>query len=230
MTAIHLGFVGTAGCEPYDVPYENDGRLIRNVVPVSSDQPRSSWGYSDDFTWHTDNPNLPFADGELLVDAIPRVLAFQAIRNLEAVPTEMISVDEVLSNLGPTDVKALTSPYFRIEPPESGDPGSPRMVGAPIVEQSSSGVWWARYDRTSVDSVVKEYGQALSRFANGMSSVRPLAPVLQPGQLLLFDNYRVLHQRRAFEPASPGSTRRWLRRVYARVNGMSVGPPSLSEG
>jgi alpha-ketoglutarate-dependent taurine dioxygenase len=38
--------------------------------------------------------------------------------------------------------------------------------------------------------------------------------VLNPGEFLIFDNYRVLHRRRAFTPG-PAPTARWLRRCYA---------------
>lgn len=54
---------------------------------------------------------------------------------------------------------------------------------------------------------------ALDVFSRVLHSVQPYSLVLQPGQILIFDNLRVLHRRSAFSPLVDGS--RWLRRQYA---------------
>ncbi len=59
--AIHLGMIRLLGCTPFAVSYENDGRLIRNVVPnPAASGTTSSWGADSEFFWHSDNPHQPF--------------------------------------------------------------------------------------------------------------------------------------------------------------------------
>ena len=60
--ALHLGLIALVGMVPYAVPYENDGKLMRNVVPNPQAAATSSWGFRKEFFWHTDNPHLHFGE------------------------------------------------------------------------------------------------------------------------------------------------------------------------
>ena len=51
--------------------------------------------------------------------------------------------------------------------------------------------------------------------------------VVEPGTVLVFDNYRVVHARDMFDPGADLSVARWLRRCYAchsLTNGIMVDP------
>ena len=214
-TLVHLGVVELIGATPYNVVYENSGQLLRNVAPVESESPQSSWGYTGDFFWHTDNPNLPFGNDTLPIhDAIPRLLVFQSIRNTERVPTEMIAAGDVAMEVGQDAYGRLCEDSFNVDPPESGEYGSPRLRDVSLFVDNGGKVW-ARFDPQSVTASQVDGDLVLREFVEAMKSVSPWSPILAPGQMLILDNYTTLHQRRRFVPEEPRSQARWLRRVYA---------------
>lgn len=218
--AIHFGLIGLLGVTPYAVDYENDGRLLRNVVPnPTAAGLTSSWGADAEFFWHTDNPHLPF--GEPGTDPrpyVPRYLTFFAVRNTEQVPTEVMAVEAACESLDPRTRARLAMPNFRVAAPDSNDTvddGSRLSFdAAAIVEHVPGGKFRVRYDRGTTSARTQDAEQALAAWERALADTPCWAPVLAPGQFLIFDNYRVLHRRRAFTPAAPEAAR-WLRRCYA---------------
>src|SRR5439155_8176511 len=93
--AVHFGLIGLLDLTPFAVDYENNGKLIRNVVPnPAASGTTSSWGADAEFFWHTDNPHLPFGAGGLDPRPYPpRYLSFYAVRNSERVATEFMAVE-----------------------------------------------------------------------------------------------------------------------------------------
>jgi hypothetical protein len=221
INAVHLGLLQLIGngLTPYAVDYENDGRLIRNVVPnPAASGTTSSWGADTEFFWHTDNPHLPFArQGTDPRPSVPRYLTFYAVRNEERVPTEVLDVEASLARLDAETLAVLRSPSFDIAAPDSNDvgDGGERMAlrAAPLVQSVSIGNW-VRYDQGTTSATTPQAEKALSTWVDAMTACEGWEPVLTPGQFLIFDNYRVLHRRKAFTPG-PADSARWLRRCYA---------------
>jgi hypothetical protein len=213
INAIHFGLIQLLGTTPFAVGYENSGRLIRNVVPVPGAAGTSSWGADAEFFWHTDNPHLQFgergADPRLYV---PRYLTFYAVRNDERVPTEIIAIEEVVERLDELTRRRLRSPAYTVGAPASNDTGR-ALSDASILELSTHG-HHVRFDRGTTKAQSPEAREALEIWADVLEEVPAEELVLEPGEFLIFDNYRVLHRRRAFTPG-PAPTVRWLRRCYA---------------
>ncbi|WP_039933397.1 TauD/TfdA family dioxygenase [Streptomyces viridochromogenes] len=215
VNALHLGLVRLLEATPFAVPYENRGRLMRNVVPnPAATGTTSSWGSDAEFFWHTDNPHLPFGEpGHDPRPYVPRHLAFLALRNSERVPTDVVGVDPVLARLAPAVREALTRPEFEIGAPASIKLGAPPPVRGAVLEHSGATAR-LRYDHGTTRGLTARAAAALDELAEALSGADAEQFVLRPGDFLFFDNYRVLHRRRAFTPG-PKAGARWLRRCYA---------------
>lgn len=220
MNACHLGLIRLIGLTPYAVDYENDGKLIRNVVPnPAAAGTASSWGADSEFFWHTDNPHLPFGDpGADPRLYIPRYLTFCTARNDERVPTEVMAVETALERLPDEARRRLMEPAFEVAAPDSNDrasDGSRRArTDTALLELHGDDGHRVRYDRGTTRPVGPAAAAAMRDWVDALNAAPSLRPTLRPGQFLIFDNYRVVHRRRAFEPAPPDRAR-WLRRCYA---------------
>ncbi|MCJ0868787.1 TauD/TfdA family dioxygenase [Streptomyces sp. AP-93] len=218
VNAVHFGLIQLLGMTPYAVNYENLGRLMRNVVPnPAASGTTSSWGADSEFFWHTDNPHLPF--GEPGMDPrgyVPQYLTFYTARNEERVPTEIAAAEEMVRLLDPAVLRALEGRGFVVGAPDSNDfPESPELLDeAPLLERDATGRHRVRYDAGTTRGISAEAEQHLRSLHQALGQVRGSAITLDPGDFLVFDNYRVVHRRRAFTPAL-ASTARWLRRCYA---------------
>ncbi|MEE1754121.1 TauD/TfdA family dioxygenase [Streptomyces sp. SP18CS02] len=215
--AIHLGLIRILGCTPFAVSYENDGRLIRNVVPnPAASGTTSSWGADSEFFWHSDNPHQPFgppgSDPRLYT---PPYLTFYAIRNEERVPTEIAALDDVVVRLDEETRLGLLAPEFEVGAPDSNDGEAiGPLVKASVLEPAPDGRHRVRYDRGTTVGVTPAAQQALEQWGEVLKTVPSADLVLDTGDFMIFDNLRVLHRRKAFTPR-PHTTARWLRRCYA---------------
>ncbi|MFF9644129.1 TauD/TfdA family dioxygenase [Kitasatospora aureofaciens] len=219
VNALQLGLIALLGLTPYAVDYENSGKLIRNVVPnPEAAGTTSSWGADTEFFWHTDNPHLPFGESGLDPRPFPpRFLTFYAVRNIEQVATEFVGVEAALQGLPEDVLERLSSDEFLVKAPDSNDVAADgnrlALEGTAVIQRAPDGVLM-RYDRGTTRGMNAAADQALAALSEHLSRKPAFAPVLQPGQFLIFDNYRALHRRKAFDPA-PSGTARWLRRCYA---------------
>lgn len=218
VNALHLGLIQLLGAVPFAVGYENNGRLIRNVVPnPEAAGTTSSWGADSEFSWHTDNPHLPFGGRGLDPRPyVPRYLAFYAARNEEQVPTEIAAVDDVVARLSAGTRQVLGSAQFSVGAPASNDAASAgrcQLDWVPLLESGGHGDW-ARFDKGTTVAVTESARAALAEWNAALEQVPEKALMLGRDDFLIFDNYRVVHRRRAFTPA-PAERARWLRRCYA---------------
>ncbi|MEU6668190.1 TauD/TfdA family dioxygenase [Streptomyces sp. NPDC046727] len=215
--AIHLGLIRLIGCTPFAVAYENDGHLIRNVVPnPAACGTTSSWGADSEFFWHSDNPHQPFgrpgSDPRLYT---PPYLTFYAVRNEEQVPTEIAALDDVMVRLDPETRRILQTPEFEVGAPDSNDGGATRPLReAAVIEPDGTGRHRVRYDRGTTRGITDRARTALESWSQTLTTIPGAELVLDTGDFMIFDNHRVLHRRKAFTPR-PDATARWLRRCYA---------------
>ncbi len=229
--SILLGGMMLAGLSPIAYSYENYGRLMRNVAPSKlAENTVSSHGAKLALEWHTDNA-YAFQDGfrsprstgtytRPMGSPSPRFLCFVALRNQEAngnpVPTELLAVDEILSQLPVRLIDKLRQPIYEIKPGSSNKRTSMRNM--PLLESCpQTGVEWLRFNanegRTLGRSKLAQRAVAemTQRIEQMDSSSIPI--YLEAGELLMFDNYRVLHRRKAFDPGELAHAR-WLRRCF----------------
>lgn len=214
--ALHLGLIRLLRTTPFAVDFENDGRLIRNVVPnPAAAGLTSSWGADSEFFWHSDNPHQPFGiPGSDPRPFIPQYLTFMAMRNEERVPTELTAVEDVVIRLDQETVDRLTAPEFEVRAPASNDGERTQPLrNTSVLSYDANGGYRVRYDRGSTTGLTANAVEALDRWCEALRTIPAEELVLESGVFMAFDNYRVLHRRRKFVPG-PASAARWLRRCY----------------
>jgi len=220
INAVQFGLIQILGLTPFAVDYENTGRLIRNVVPnPAASGKASSWGADSEFFWHTDNPHLPFGNaGTDPRPYVPQYLTFCALRNNEQVPTEVMAIEDAIGKIDEQTESRLRSAAYRVGAPASNDhdrAGIRRTLeNTSVLEPDLDGRYRVRYDRGTTTGQTGEAAAALEIWSNALTKVHSQECVLQAGDFLIFDNYRVLHRRKAFTPL-PTDAARWLRRCYA---------------
>lgn len=215
INALHFGLIQLLGATPFAVDYENDGHLIRNVVPnPHAGSTTSSWGADTEFFWHSDNPHLPFgAPGSDPRPYVPQYLTFYVVRNEEEVPTEITGLENVIQQLDHNTLHTLHQPEFTIGAPASNGADTQPASHTAILSTSPDGHHRVRYDLGTTHGQTPRAQAALHQWTHALRNVPSQDFTLQPGDFLTFDNYRILHRRRAFTPQPPDHAR-WLRRCY----------------
>jgi len=139
------------------------------------------------------------------------------MRNEERVPTEVAAVDNAARLVDEDTWRELRRPAYTVGAPASIDAGTGTDCAArentPLVEFGADG-YRLRYDRGTTSGETEQATAALAAWENALNDVPREELVLDPGDFLIFDNYRVLHRRKGFTPG-PAATARWLRRCYA---------------
>ncbi|ODS22651.1 hypothetical protein AB835_13000 [Candidatus Endobugula sertula] len=206
------------GLHPVVYYGENDGQLIRNVVPhQDSVDDISSHGSKKTFGPHVDNPDLPLFNNYVRPSVTsPDKLSLFCVRQDPNVPTGLILLDDVLSRLDHHTIEVLMMPIFKIKRPDSFTTGNKNNVieQKPILEKDNYGNYVSRFDAHRVFSDYDVGNSAIEAFTKvSLCDDVINSFYMKPGDFLLFKNKRVLHSRRGFTPRFDGKDR-WLIRVF----------------
>jgi hypothetical protein len=150
---------------------------------------------------------------------MPKQLGFFALRNHERVPTRVLLVDDLLDLLSDETTGVLRTPRYRIGAPDSvavEGYGNACIESAPIMRDENAAILM-RYDPFLVSTRDPAALVANARLMVALAEAKPRAidVVLGAGDIMVLNNYRVLHMRVAFEP-DRSERSRWLRRFYGR--------------
>ncbi|WP_329378387.1 TauD/TfdA family dioxygenase [Streptomyces sp. NBC_01351] len=202
------------------------GRMVQNLLPVESDREEQSGHGSVALEWHTEDG---FHQDRC------RYLALLGIRNPDRVPTTIGTVNDVrlaeghrsvlrerrflirpdlehlrqLARYAP-DSEMLRRAHEMYENPEPvallfGDPEAPSLrIDAPY---------------TTALAGDGEATEALAAIVDELTRAQRDV-VVGEGDVLIVDNYRAVHGRRAFEPRFDG-TDRWLKRMSVAASPLS---------
>ncbi len=228
--AVLLGVLCLTGLSPIAYQHENSGRMFRDVLanPGSKGEV-SSHGSDRPFGAHTDNPAGPFEVESWRGSPIPRALAFHSLRNHDAsglpVPTDILPVSSVLATVSPKTRRTLRQPVFRINPPVSNHLAPVEQVPLLVGDRTNGGPFF-RYDGNKDGEVPRVEGltpsarESLRELQEKIDAATDsvISLDLQAGSVLVIDNYRVLHARRAYDPGTDWRKSRWLRRCYGCQN------------
>jgi Fe(II)/alpha-ketoglutarate-dependent arginine beta-hydroxylase len=219
--------------EVFAWPTIQRGRMVQNLVPVESDREEQSGHGSVALEWHTEDG---FHQDRC------RYLALLGIRNPDRVPTTLGTVNDIrltehhrsvlrerrflirpdlehlrqLARIAP-DSDMLRRAREMYENPEPaallfGDPESPCLrIDAP-------------YTTAVADD--SEAAEALAAIVDELTRAQQDVVVGQ-GDVLIVDNYRAVHGRRAFLPRFDG-TDRWLKRMSVAGSPLSTTTPGAS--
>ena len=219
------------GCllgDPFAWATQQDGYLMHDVMPIEGNKyDQLGTGSEQTLWWHTEDAFHPHrAD----------YLGLMCLRNPDKVATTIGAPD--LSCLSPQQLEVLFEPRYLIKPDEShsennesdqrkqnrqngGDeilnaayeqirklncapPSVPMLFG-------SRQTPYIRLDPYFTTPLDDEAGAALNALAQSVDdNIQEV--VLQPGDCIFIDNYRMVHGRKAFKARFDG-TDRWLKRI-----------------
>jgi L-asparagine oxygenase len=179
---------------------QQEGRLVHDVMPIPGRED-DQIGFSSraPLSWHTEDA---FSEHR------PDYVVLLCLRNPDAVATMVGAVDQVQI---PDRTKAvLMQPRFLIRPDESHAADHVKQASVLFGEMAQP------YLRIDPDFTIarpgdREAAAALTELSHQLDAgMVPL--VLEPGDLCVLDNYRVVHGRRSFRARGDGYDR-WLKRV-----------------
>ena len=221
---ILLILVGMLCGEPVAWSTQQGGQVVHDVLPIKGhEQEQLGSGSEQLLWWHTEDAFHPYRGDHLLM---------MCIRNPDKVPTTYCSIDAV--SLTPEQRHLLFEPLFPIRPDESHLPKNQptggevvarqqhdyeaieKMRGAPerisVLFGSQQAPYW-RLDPYFMDRVEAQPAaqKALDELVSDVD--RNLKEVaLEPGDICVIDNFRVVHGRRPFRARYDGFDR-WLKRI-----------------
>jgi L-asparagine oxygenase len=195
-----------------------DGHLVHNVVPIPGHESEQSGHGQELLAWHTEDGFHPHRCD---------YLALLALRNVDHVPTTVAAVDTV--ELSARDREVLQERRFLIRPDKEHLRRAEELATTEgerhrihemetrpdpcAVLFGSADAHYLRIDPVFMDPVPgdDEAKRALEALTQGLEeNLQEVA--LEPGELLLVDNYKAVHGRSAFRARLDG-TDRWLKKV-----------------
>lgn len=223
LTTITL-LAGVCGMEVVSYNSENDGALFVNLVALPGDgaiAEKSKAGMRG----HTDAATFPFrgtTDPKYpRIAPSPDIVFLAALRNPEKIPTVVMPLPQILSQLSEQDIRLLKGPNMVLSAQKSFVQGTRRALGkphlldgAPILLDGPEGTW-VRY--THSQSALFDEEDKAAEAAKGHFEAACLNVVqnvvLKPGDILLVNNRKALHGRAKVGDAVGGESR-WLIRSY----------------
>lgn len=212
--------------DPIGWATQQDGRIMHDIYPVRGfEHEQIGWGSEETLTWHTEDAFHP-----LRTD----YLGLMCLRNPDGVETTTCDIADVVIDDATREI--LSQKRFRILPDDAhrihgeasedederaaalrrrsrervaaalespdptavlfGDPDDPYICIDPHYMRGVQG----EEEQRALDTI----GAAIDKAMSGV--------VLQPGDIVFVDNYRVVHGRKPFRARFDG-TDRWLRRL-----------------
>lgn len=182
---------------------QRDGALINNVLPLRSHEAdQLSTGSIVDLDWHTEEAFHPYrAD----------YLALLCLRNPDNVPTIVGSVRDI--HIDERHKKTLFAPRYIFHTDKNFQNGSFDLTAPTSVLFGDFDDPYVKIDPSFMNTVPGDTEAAVALEEITIAFKKALYEVvMQQGDVLFLDNYRVVHGRKAFRPRFDGKDR-WLKRV-----------------
>lgn len=198
--AVLVGITQAIGLRHFGYPEEKDGAILQDVHPISGWENTLSNAGRIEFNLHVESPFLPRP-------ARPEAAALIALNNDAGAATRIAVVAEVNATLPPSIVETLRQPLFSYRHDESfaingytlQTPRSPFLKCVDGFEESRCAIYTQAHS--------EEAKLAVAAWMEAADAA-VIDVVLEPGDMLIFNNRRCVHGRGAVEG------RRWLKRVY----------------
>lgn len=228
-----FGIIHLMGGYSFAYTTENDGRLVRDVVArEGAADEESSQGWTSNLPWHVDGAYRPLTEEALAakmnLSPAPRWLAFAVIYNAQRIPLTVASLDEIVERMDRQEIAALARDEFDVHSPASF--GSPLVTsGVAILLPDGGGGYFSRFNQNKCFGRTSAARSALEGFSRALSlpDIRHCID-LEPGDIIILDNWRSLHARSAYVPRWDGRDR-WLLRSYVAPTGQTSKPKDPSK-
>jgi L-asparagine oxygenase len=200
-----LGIAGSLNLLPLAYIQEKNGALVQEIAPVAGKERDLSNAGKAPLEFHTDHAILKR-------QYRPELLILYGLVNSHKTPTVIAGLDDALSKLAPKYQHILQQEKFRIELPDSVLVwGGKKLLSEwrPLLTIGTDGRPEFAGNLHSVKAMDRESTDAINASIDALNSVA-IEIVLEPGNLVIFDNHRCLHAR----PTVTGD--RWLQRLFCR--------------
>lgn len=196
---------------PYGLPHQRNGVLLQDVFPKEGlfERANSGLGATQAFDFHTDQAFC--ADPAQR----PNYVTLACVRNKERAVTGMVSLADIVDELDTETIQCLSSNAFKVY---TGRAHEDKGVDiGSILTVNEDGIATIRLGG-DVEGTTRETQAALSQLKNILETKAHKEPiVLEPGDILGFDNTISIHFRSSFIPEPDPDERRWIRKAYIRA-------------
>lgn len=203
--AVILGVTRRVG-KVFSYRQEKQGALCHEVAPIPGQETSNSSVGKFELAPHTDVAAAPD-------ECNPDFLALFGLVNEDRAETVLHIVDEIAGQMPDEHLARLAQPDFRFRYPESFRiPGGPAFSPPRPIIGLRRGRLTIASSSSEVVACTPEAQRSLEFFRTLLSGSPGHRFPIAPGDLIIFNNRRVLHSRTAF------SGSRWLQRVYIRCH------------
>ncbi|MGW3692076.1 TauD/TfdA family dioxygenase [Streptomyces sp. NPDC005125] len=197
-----LGLMALLG-EPFTFASLHDGRLVQDVVPVRGhEQAQTSMGSGAFLDWHVEDA---FTDDRC------DYFGLFCVRGAPDARTVLSAIRNATLDAGCIEV--LRQPRFVVRPDAGHDDITADLTPAAVITGSPADpeVCYDAVYTTPHDAADQLAAEALERLKAALTA-GAVGHRLEPGDLLVVDNRRVVHARTSFSARFDGADR-WLKRV-----------------
>jgi L-asparagine oxygenase len=193
---------------PFGYALEKDGEIIQNLCPIESRRKTaSSEGFDYELLLHTDDAFHPRRPDYLMLYCV------RPDHENEAA-TLVSGIQGALEKVGEAKRRILRSPLYLFRAPDSWNNRVPfQNEGRPIVVgHETSPLAMLSFNRGIITPLSSEAEEALESLGNALNESQRLV-YLNPGELLVLNNYKAAHGRTTYKSRFDGHDR-WLQRVF----------------
>jgi L-asparagine oxygenase len=214
-----LGTMSSLGLSLVGYSRKNRGRILRSVAPTETALGQlGSQGSARELPLHIDNADLffpePFERRHYGRSISARYIGWVVINADSQAPMEYTFVDDAVSlHEYERDIEVLQQPLFDAVAPDSiGKETANEMV--PLLLRESDGGFISRFHAAKIRPRGFDARIAFDRFSLTVKREEILRRLfVQSGDVVILDNFKALHGRKAFWPRRDGTDRQMIR-VY----------------
>lgn len=214
LEATLFDLIKRAGLETLSYPFENHGLAVRDVFPRRGEENALSSHGSVPLGYHTEMSFLDYRPtGSADPLRCPELLLFICLRNDANTPMKTVDVEDIIGSIGGVKMKTLSKPIFINQPPASIMDERPPSLKRVLQGSLGDGVPIFQFDECNTAPTCEESREAISAICSAIHNSKKNIVSLEPGDILMIDNRRILHGRGAVSPSLEGQAR-WLKRIY----------------
>lgn len=203
---------------------ERGGGLVQNICPARR--------RSDEMSSEGSNVILPLHTEDLhFYPCMPRFVFFMCLREEpgQEVSTNVVVTSKVISRLSQQTLSVLQQPIFYTKSPPIFRAKTYESTLMPIINRTAFGMS-CLIELVDTRSVTKEGEAAIEEIKEVCASPGVLDHIyLKKGDLLILDNYKVLHGRSNFRSQYSGNSR-WCQRVLVSDSKVANWDAELIDG